>query len=177
MVQIHLPQPHKVVPVNGGVERSPVARQAHNLNSKEPGGSNPPSATVSDVPRGISSVGRALAWHARGHRFDPGILHHDFCSTHYGRLAQLVESCPYKAMVGGSSPSPATRFCSISSAVESCPYKATVGGSIPSSGTSFYSSKYARLAQLVECLLDVQEVVSSSLAPRTTFHIDVSAPM
>ena len=25
---------------------------------------------------GISSAGRALAWHARGHRFDPGILHH-----------------------------------------------------------------------------------------------------
>ena len=24
---------------------------------------------------GISSAGRALAWHARGHRFDPGILH------------------------------------------------------------------------------------------------------
>jgi putative endonuclease len=24
---------------------------------------------------GISSVGRAFAWHARGHRFDPGILH------------------------------------------------------------------------------------------------------
>ena len=23
----------------------------------------------------ISSAGRALAWHARGHRFDPGILH------------------------------------------------------------------------------------------------------
>ncbi len=27
--------------------------------------------------RGISSVGRALAWHARGHRFEPGILHND----------------------------------------------------------------------------------------------------
>ena len=25
--------------------------------------------------RGISSVGRALAWHARGHRFESGILH------------------------------------------------------------------------------------------------------
>ena len=25
--------------------------------------------------RGISSVGRALAWHARGQRFDPAILH------------------------------------------------------------------------------------------------------
>ena len=27
--------------------------------------------------RGISSVGRALAWHARGQRFDPAILHFD----------------------------------------------------------------------------------------------------
>ena len=26
--------------------------------------------------RGISSAGRARAWHARGHRFDPVILHH-----------------------------------------------------------------------------------------------------
>ena len=26
-------------------------------------------------PRGISSVGRALAWHARGQRFEPAILH------------------------------------------------------------------------------------------------------
>ncbi|SVB75422.1 uncharacterized protein METZ01_LOCUS228276, partial [marine metagenome] len=25
---------------------------------------------------GISSAGRALAWHARGHRFKSGILHH-----------------------------------------------------------------------------------------------------
>ena len=25
---------------------------------------------------GISSAGRALAWHARGQRFDPAILHH-----------------------------------------------------------------------------------------------------
>ena len=24
---------------------------------------------------GISSVGRVLAWHARGHRFESGILH------------------------------------------------------------------------------------------------------
>jgi hypothetical protein len=28
-----------------------------------------------EVKRGISSVGRALAWHARGQRFEPAILH------------------------------------------------------------------------------------------------------
>ncbi len=34
-----------------------------------------PHQTVCRSPRGISSVGRALAWHARGHRFKSGILH------------------------------------------------------------------------------------------------------
>ena len=28
--------------------------------------------------RGISSVGRALAWHARGHRFESVILHNQY---------------------------------------------------------------------------------------------------
>ena len=31
--------------------------------------------SVAQTQGGISSVGRALAWHARGHRFDPVILH------------------------------------------------------------------------------------------------------
>ena len=35
--------------------------------------------------RGISSVGRALAWHARGQRFDPAILH-----TYILRLSALL---------------------------------------------------------------------------------------
>src|SRR5436305_10079669 len=30
---------------------------------------------ISPLGRGYSSAGRALAWHARGHRFDPGYLH------------------------------------------------------------------------------------------------------
>ena len=35
------------------------------------------STTPNDKPAwGISSAGRALAWHARGQRFDPAILHH-----------------------------------------------------------------------------------------------------
>ena len=33
------------------------------------------SATIFAPNWGISSVGRALAWHARGHRFESGILH------------------------------------------------------------------------------------------------------
>ncbi len=32
-------------------------------------------ATIFAPNWGISSVGRALAWHARGHRFESGILH------------------------------------------------------------------------------------------------------
>ena len=43
---------------------------------------------------GISSAGRALAWHARGHRFDPGILHHkdltEICQVFF---AALVKNC------------------------------------------------------------------------------------
>ena len=35
----------------------------------------PPSPRLWRLKRGISSAGRALAWHARGHRFDPVILH------------------------------------------------------------------------------------------------------
>ena len=32
-------------------------------------------SSVGRNKRGISSSGRALAWHVRGDRFDPGILH------------------------------------------------------------------------------------------------------
>ena len=33
---------------------------------------------LSDLTRGYSSAGRALAWHARGQRFDPAYLHQAF---------------------------------------------------------------------------------------------------
>ena len=36
---------------------------------------NPFSGYICTPAWGISSIGRALAWHARGNRFDPGILH------------------------------------------------------------------------------------------------------
>ena len=35
---------------------------------------------ISHFFRGYSSAGRALAWHARGQRFDPAYLHQDFRS-------------------------------------------------------------------------------------------------
>ncbi len=40
---------------------------------------------------GISSVGRALAWHARGHQFKSGILHHFYCVLFSGDRSAGVE--------------------------------------------------------------------------------------
>ena len=37
---------------------------------------------------GLAQLARALAWHARGHRFEPGILHHR-------RLFQCETACFY----------------------------------------------------------------------------------
>ena len=48
--------------------------------------------------RGRSSVGRAAALHAAGHRFDPCRLHH------HCPLAQLVEQVTVNHLVRGSSP-------------------------------------------------------------------------
>ena len=54
---------------------------------------------------GFSSVGRALAWHARGHRFDPGNLHQKgkHCTEMCGAIlfACLLRQCQ-KAPLGGS---------------------------------------------------------------------------
>lgn len=47
----------------------------------------------------ISSVGRALAWHARGRRFEP-----DIDPLIYGSLAQLVERLLRTQKVIGSTP-------------------------------------------------------------------------
>ena len=44
---------------------------------------------------GISSAGRALAWHARGHRFDPGILHQKekHCTARCGAFLFVRNFC------------------------------------------------------------------------------------
>ncbi len=55
--------------------------------------------------RGYSSVGRALAWHARGRRFDSGYLHH------FGDVAQTGERPPCKRTVVGSTPTVSTILC------------------------------------------------------------------
>ena len=66
---------------------------------------------------GISSAGRALAWHARGHRFDPGILHQKstvlrrkygaFLFAEAGFLgAALLRLHRFQAFAGGSYTTP-----------------------------------------------------------------------
>jgi hypothetical protein len=49
-------------------------------------------------PRGISSAGRALAWHARGHEFESRILHFgtDCCGVAHARLARRCAGLPLR---------------------------------------------------------------------------------
>ena len=58
---------------------------------------------------GISSAGRALAWHARGHRFDPGILHQK--ALYF--VGSMVLFFLLKPVFGGciASPAPFSGFC------------------------------------------------------------------
>ena len=58
---------------------------------------------------GISSAGRALAWHARGHRFDPGILHQN--ALYF--VGSMVLFLLLKPVFGGciASPAPFSGFC------------------------------------------------------------------
>ena len=43
---------------------------------------------------GLAQLARALAWHARGHQFDPGILHNPGKDGHKSILIFLSESVP-----------------------------------------------------------------------------------
>ncbi len=80
----------------------------------------PETNIVENLFWGISSVGRALAWHARGQRFDPAMLHqfqsrlsrldlkcyilYNILFFFSGELAQLVEHLLCKQGVIGSNP-------------------------------------------------------------------------
>src|SRR3954447_16152214 len=46
-------------------------------------------AILSLSPWGYSSAGRALAWHARGQRFDPAYLHQSRCRR-FERIVQVL---------------------------------------------------------------------------------------
>ena len=56
-----------------GIKTHPQSDSPATINSQQ---KTPSKRFASWILWGISSAGRALAWHARGHRFDPGILHH-----------------------------------------------------------------------------------------------------
>ena len=58
---------------------------------------------------GFSSAGRALAWHARGHRFDPGILHQK--ALYF--VGSMVLFFLLKPIFGGciASPAPFSGLC------------------------------------------------------------------
>ena len=83
---------------------SPVGIKTH-LQSDSPATINSQQKTPSKrfaswILWGISSAGRALAWHARGHRFDPGILHQKSTAQECAVLfccvcpaMQLLNSC------------------------------------------------------------------------------------
>ena len=55
-----------------GIKTHPQSDGPATINSQQKA---PSKRFASWILWGISSAGRALAWHARGHRFDPGILH------------------------------------------------------------------------------------------------------
>jgi hypothetical protein len=54
---------------------SRVCETAKNLSIIQGSDDNDCNVNVVEVKGGYSSAGRALAWHARGHRFDPVYLH------------------------------------------------------------------------------------------------------
>src|SRR4051794_22865475 len=47
-------------------------------------------AIISLLRRGYSSAGRALAWHARGQRFDPAYLHQQKVLVVQGQYGQIL---------------------------------------------------------------------------------------
>ncbi len=51
---------------------------------------------ISDSPWGYSSAGRALAWHARGQRFDPAYLHHIDLTAHESLLVPAPRTGPHR---------------------------------------------------------------------------------
>ena len=58
---------------------------------------------------GISSAGRALAWHARGHRFDPAILHPKSTVLRWKYSAFLFAEAGFWGCI--ASPAPFLGFC------------------------------------------------------------------
>ena len=84
-----------------------------------------------------SSVGRAPALQAGGHRFEPCCSHHGF-----GPVVQLVRTLACHARGRGFEPLPGRHFgfASVAQSVEQRTENPRVDGSIPSGGTKFLFS-------------------------------------
>ena len=116
--------------------------------------------------RKVSSVGRASALQAEGHRFEPCTFHQEILS-HFenGLVAQLVRALACHARGRGFEPHPSRhsrannfhRSASVAQLVEQRTENPRVVGSIPTGGTI-----YADLAHLVERHLAKVEVAGSS---------------
>lgn len=74
-----------------GIKTHPQSDSPATINSQQ---KTPSKRFASWILWGISSAGRALAWHARGHQFDPGILHNPGKDGHKSILIFLSESVP-----------------------------------------------------------------------------------
>ena len=103
-----------------------------------------------------SSVGRASALQAEGHRFEP------YCFHHNGPVVQLVRTLACHARGRGFEPHPGRHFliayASVAQLVEQGTENPRVVGSIPIGGTT----NFADLAHLVERDLAKVEVAGSS---------------
>ena len=104
----------------------------------------------------FSSVGRASALQAEGHRFEP------YCSHHYGLVVQLVRTLACHARGRRFDPDPGRQFASVAQSVEQGTENPRVIGSIPIGGTI-----NADVAHPVERHLAKVEVASSSLVARS----------
>ena len=65
---------------------------------------------MQEIIGGLAQLARALAWHARGHRFEPDILHHtkerEVCHKKGKPLVVLCGSARNGAQAVGQRPTP-----------------------------------------------------------------------
>ena len=136
---------------------APLADLAHlverDLAKVEVAGSSPVIRSISLKRRDAnffffhrkhSSVGRASALQAEGHRFEP------YCSHHFGPVVQLVRTLACHARGRGFESHPGrhlvfkTRFASVAQLVEQGTENPRVVGSIPIGGTICGFSSFGR---------------------------------
>ena len=89
-----------------GIKTHPQSDGPATINSQQ---KTPSKRFASWILWGISSAGRALAWHARGHRFDPGILHQKSTVLRRKYGAFLFAEAGFWGCI--ASPAPFSGFC------------------------------------------------------------------